>query len=93
VETYSLPLNAIDRFKVSNDFEIETMRNGEARLYAAGAATMGGPFAAVDSFLGLQYAALRSVDAIRKQVPKRVRHLNGLYSVRQWIRWMRGVAP
>ncbi len=93
VSTYKPPLNAIDRLRVSEDFEVEALQNGEARFYAAGAMTMGGPFAPVDSFLGLQFAAVRSVDAIRKQVPKRVRRLNGLYSTRQWLRWARGVAP
>ncbi|MCZ6544882.1 MAG: FHA domain-containing protein [Chloroflexi bacterium] len=93
VSRSGLPLNALQRLSVSNDFEVEAMRHGDARLYAAGAVTLGGPFAAVDSFLGLQYAALRAVDAIRALPSSGVRRLNGLYSVRQWTRWARGVAP
>ena len=92
VSRYGLPLNALQRLSVSNDFEVEAMRHGDARLYAAGAVTLGGPSAAVDSFLGLQYAALRAVDAIRALPSAGVRRLNGLYSIRQWIRWARGVA-
>jgi hypothetical protein len=44
--------------QVTNDFEISGLRNGKGRAYAAGTITSGGPYLAVDSFLGLQYSAL-----------------------------------
>ena len=90
--TYDLPRNPLGRLAVSDDFEVEAMRNGESRLYAAGAATLGGPFAAVDSFLGLQYAALQSVDHMRA-ASSRIKPLRGLRGVWQWQRWARGVTP
>ncbi len=43
------------------------MSNGPGRVYASGVMTLGGPNAAVDSFLGLQYAALRSVEDLAAQ--------------------------
>jgi len=90
--TYDLPRNPIGRLAVSNDFELEAMQNGESRMYAAGAPTMGGPFAAVDSFLGLQYAALRAVRDMRRH-SSRIKPLRGLRSFWQWQRWARRVAP
>ena len=93
METYQLPRNQLGRVQVSNDFEVDGMRHAEARLYAAGAITLGGPFAAVDSFLGLQFAALRAVDSIYSQRPDGLRRLNGLYSLWQWTKWARGVSP
>src|SRR5205085_4525633 len=62
--TYALPRNPLGRLKVANDFELVGMRSGAGRIYAAGVMTLGGPLAGVDTFLGLQYAAMHSVDAL-----------------------------
>jgi hypothetical protein len=93
IDTYELPRNLYGGFDVTNDFEIPGMRHGEARMYASGVTTLGGPFATVDSFLGLQYAGMRAVHAIADDRPPGLRRLNGVYSIRQWLRWARGVAP
>lgn len=90
---YALPMNPKGRLHVGNDFELRELRNGAGRAYASGAMTLGGPHAAVDSFLGLQYAALRSVDALAAAGAPGLRKLNGLRSLWQWLRWARGVAP
>jgi pSer/pThr/pTyr-binding forkhead associated (FHA) protein len=93
IKTYGIPLNKMGKVQVSNDFEITALRHGDARLYAAGAVTLGGPHAAVDSFLGLQYADLRAVTAIQKQSPRKLRRIWGMYSLGQWLSWVRGKAP
>lgn len=93
VEHHGLGRNPKGRLRVENDFELEGMRNGRGRLYAAGAMTLGGPYAAVDSFLGLQYAAMRSVEALRETRAPGLRGLNPLRSTSQWLRWARGAAP
>ena len=90
---YDLPRNTQQRLAVSNNFELETMRNGNGRLYASGIITLGGPYAPVDSFLGLQYAALRSVDHLTRHGAPQLKKLNGFRSFRQWVRWARGVQP
>ena len=90
---YRLKRNPQGRFKVRNDFEIQGMRNQNGRMYAAGVITLGGPYAAVDSFLGLQYAALRAVDSLTATGAPGLRYLDGLRSIRQWLRWARGVQP
>ncbi len=90
---YGLEKNAKGRLKTNENFELEGMRNGPGRVYAAGAMTFGGLFAAVDSFVGLQYTAQLNVkDLIKLGVPG-VRSLNPIRSAKQWLRWARGVKP
>ncbi len=93
IEMYGLPRNPLGRFDVTNDFEIVPMRHREARMYAAGATTLGGPFATVDSFLGLQYAGMRAVNAMVDEGMPELRRLSGLYSLGQWLKWARRGAP
>lgn len=93
LKTYGLPKNPYGRLAVTNDFEIAGMRHGAARMYAAGAITLGNSMAAVDSFLGLQYCAYRTVHHMQRHAPQHIRKLKGFYSFRQWLRWRRGVAP
>jgi pSer/pThr/pTyr-binding forkhead associated (FHA) protein len=93
IQTYGLERNPLGRFHVTNDFELPAMRHGAARAFAAGATTLGGPFATVDSFLGLQYAALRAVNAIADNPIPGQRRLSGLYSFGQWLKWARNAAP
>lgn len=90
---YSLQLNKRKRLHVSNDFMVTGMENGEGKMFASGTLTLGGPYAPVDSFLGLQYAAQRSVDTLTSHNAPGLRYLNGLRSVRQWLRWVQGVTP
>ena len=98
---YQLPLLGNGRFSTSNDFELMEMRSplptaGEGhsgRMYAAGAITLGGPYAAVDSFLGLQYAALRSVDSLVAAGAPRLRGLNDVSSAWQWWKWVTNRSP
>lgn len=93
VGRYALPLNTQGRLDVANTFELTALRNGNGRAYASGVITLGGPYAAVDSFLGLQYAALRSVDALVDANAPGLRRLNGVRSFSQWLRWARGAQP
>ncbi|MGD1873995.1 MAG: FHA domain-containing protein [Mastigocoleus sp.] len=93
VTHYNLPINGQGRLAVGNDFELIEMRNDKGRMYAAGAITFGGPYAAVDSFLGLQYCALRTVDALAKHRAIGVRRLNAASSFGQWIKWVLNQSP
>lgn len=90
---YEVPLNALGRLAVTNDYELTAMRHGESRMYAAGALTLGGPMAAVDSFLGLQFTAMRAVDAMQDVGLRGLKRLNGLRSASQWWKWVRKAAP
>jgi pSer/pThr/pTyr-binding forkhead associated (FHA) protein len=90
---YGLERNPLGRLQVNDDFEVPGMRHGLAQMYASGAITLGGPHAAVDSFLGLQYAAFRAVESMRHANPGVIRKLGGLYSAMQWWRWQRSLAP
>ncbi|MBD2770600.1 FHA domain-containing protein [Iningainema tapete] len=93
VKHYNLPLNHLGRLVVANNFELVEMRNGKGQIYAAGAVTLGGPHAAVDSFLGLQYAALCAVDSLAATRAPGVHHLNFLTSFGQWLKWVLNQAP
>ncbi len=83
--------NPLRRLDVSGSFEISGTRSGDGRMYASGSITLGGPYAPVDSFLGLQYAALQIIDELAAQ--GFIAKLGSFRSVSQWLRWARGVAP
>jgi pSer/pThr/pTyr-binding forkhead associated (FHA) protein len=93
VRHYNLPLNSLGRLSVSNDFELLEMRGLQCRMYAAGVITLGGPYAAVDSFLGLQYAALCAVDSLAATKAPGMHRLNGLSSLSQWLKWVANQSP
>lgn len=93
VRQYQLPLNPLGRLNVTSDFELADLRNGRGRIYVAGAMTLGGPYAAVDSFLGLQFAAFQAVeDLVRNRAPG-LQRLHPLRSVSQWWKWVWNQAP
>jgi hypothetical protein len=82
--------NVLDRLDVERTFEVRGTRSGDGRMYASGAATLGGYFPGVDTFLGLQLAAREITDDISGlgMVPR----LGSARSLRQWWRCVRGVA-
>lgn len=83
--------NVLGRLDVDRTFELRGCRNPPGRLYAAGASTLGGYLAGVDTFLGLQIAALEICDDLARQG---FCHYIGLRrSLPQWLRWMKGVSP
>ncbi|AFY33969.1 FHA domain-containing protein [Calothrix sp. PCC 7507] len=93
VKHYRLPLNHLGRLVVANNFELVEMRSGKGQVYAAGAITLGGPYAAVDSFLGLQYAALVAVDGLAAAHAPGLHRLNVLSSFGQWWKWVLNQSP
>lgn len=90
---YDLELNLERRFHVENNFEIKQLRNHPSRIYAAGIITLGGPYAPVDTFLGLQYAAHRSIEALAAVKAPGVRYIQGIYSLWQWLKWALNQKP
>ncbi|MEH2290814.1 FHA domain-containing protein [Nostoc sp.] len=93
VKHYNLPVNHLGRLTVANNFELVEMRSAQGQMYAAGAITLGGPYAAVDSFLGLQYAALVAVDGLAAARAPGVQRLNVVSSFRQWLKWVLNQSP
>lgn len=100
VVQYNLTLNGLGRFSVNNDFELLEMRNSpsngegrEGRVYAAGAITLGGPYAPVDSFLGLQYAGLRSIQSLAQAKASGLQKLTVWRSLVQWLKWIFNKSP
>jgi pSer/pThr/pTyr-binding forkhead associated (FHA) protein len=93
VAHYALPLNPLGRLSVNTAFELVEMRSHQGRVYAAGAPAFGGSYAPVDSFLGLQYAALRSVDDLAAARAPHLKKLNPLTSLGQWLKWVAAREP
>jgi pSer/pThr/pTyr-binding forkhead associated (FHA) protein len=93
LHTYHLEKNGKNRLKVTDNFEVAGLRNKTGRVYASGVMTLGGPYAPVDSFIGLQYAAQQSLTDLVASGAPGVRPLPPLRSIRQWLRWARGVQP
>lgn len=79
--------NPMGRLDVERHFEIRNTASGAGRMYAGGSITLGGYYAGVDSFLGLQYAALQIHDDLAKQ--GFCKKIGPLRSASQWWKWAR----
>lgn len=102
IRMYDLPRNKaagdgaelrLAGLSVNTAFEIAGLQNGRGHVWAAGVVTANGPYAAVDSFLGLQYAAIRSVDHLNLLGAPGVSRFGPLRSATQWVKWCLGKAP
>jgi hypothetical protein len=80
--------NVRGRLDVERSFEVRGTANGDGRMYASGSATLGGYYMGVDSFLGLQYAALAINDDLARHGFSR--RIGPLRSTSQWLKWARG---
>ncbi|MFN0090458.1 MAG: hypothetical protein ACKVWR_09375 [Acidimicrobiales bacterium] len=77
--------NPLGRLDVERSFEVRGARSDPGRLYASGSMTLGGYYAGVDSFLGLQYAALAIADDLAAQ--RFCPRIGVSRSIQQWWRW------
>ncbi len=102
IKTYDLPRNKaagdgaelrLAGLSINTAFEVPGLQNGRGHVWAAGVVTANGPYAAVDSFLGLQYAALRSVDQLGILGATGVSRFGPLRSSIQWVKWCLGGTP
>jgi pSer/pThr/pTyr-binding forkhead associated (FHA) protein len=94
VQQYQVALNLRGQFNVGEDFALEQLNNGSAgRVYGSGITTAGNGYAPVDSFLGLQYAALAAVCDLTDRGAPSLKRLTGLQSAAQWWRWMTNKPP
>lgn len=84
-------MNGMGRLDVERTFEVRGTRSEPGRLYAIGAATLGGYLAPVDSFLGLQLANVAVCDDLAAQ--GFCRRIGPLRSISQWIKWARNQQP
>jgi hypothetical protein len=80
--------NPLGRLDVTPDFAVTGSDAPPGRVYASGSITLGGPYAPVDSFLGLQYSALQIVDDLAARgFGERI---GPIRSISHWWKWMRG---
>lgn len=80
-------LNPLGRLDVDCHFEVDGARSGTGRIYASGSITLGGPVGPVDSFFGLNQAALEICDDLARQ--GFCARFGARRSVRAWWRWAR----
>lgn len=83
--------NLLGRLDVEPHFEVRGTRAEPGRLYAVGAATLGGYLAGVDTFLGLQIAALEVCDDLARQ--RFCRFIGVRRSIGQWWKWALDRSP
>jgi len=83
--------NPLGRLDVSREFVVRGTESEPGRLYATGSMTLGGYFCGVDTFLGLQLAAVDVMDDLaRRGFIKRV---GVTRSISQWAKRMRHRQP
>jgi hypothetical protein len=78
--------NPKGRLEVERHFEIKGTQNGDGTLYASGAATLGGYFPGVDTFLGLQVAAQEIADDLARR--RFCKKIGPVRSTLQWFKWL-----
>lgn len=93
VQQYQLPLNSRSQLTVTPEFAIAPLANDRGRVYGAGTITAGGSYGPVDSFLGLQYAALAAVCDLTDGDAPGLKKLTGWRSANQWLRWLLNRSP
>lgn len=83
--------NPLGRLDVERSFEVRGAASGDGVMYASGAATLGGYFPGVDTFLGLQIAAQEITDDLARR--GFCRRIGPVRSTTQWLRWALGRQP
>ena len=83
--------NPLGRLDVERNFQVRGTRSGPGVIYASGAATLGGYFPGVDTFLGLQIAAQEITDDLAQR--GFCRRIGPLRSTTQWLRWAANRRP
>jgi len=84
-------LGPLGRLDVDRQFTVRGTESEPGRVYATGSMTLGGYFCGVDTFLGLQLAAVDIVDDLARQGFGR--RIGVARSVSQWWRRMRWREP
>ncbi|MBO0842673.1 MAG: hypothetical protein J2O46_05775 [Nocardioides sp.] len=81
-------VNELGCLRVGEDFVVAGSEQHSGGIFASGMTARGGPLAPVDSFLGMQSAALSIADTLAARGFGA--RLTPLRSVRQWWKWMGG---
>ena len=80
--------NPLGRLDVERSFELRGAASGEGRIYVTGAASYGGYFPGVDTFLGLDISAQEVIDDIARR--GYCRHMGPVRSTIEWLKWVSG---
>lgn len=80
--------NPLGRLDVEPSFELRGAASGMGRIYVTGAASFGGYFPGVDTFLGLQISAQEVFDDVCGR--GYCRNMGPVRSTVEWLKWARG---
>jgi hypothetical protein len=80
--------NPLGRLDVEPSFELRGAASGMGRVYVTGAASFGGYFPGVDTFLGLQISAQEVIDDVARR--GLCRKMGPIRSTVEWLKWARG---
>jgi len=89
LENCGAATNPMGRLDTSPEFVLTGTENPPGLMHASGSVTLGSYYTPVDSFLGLQYAALQIADDLSRHGFGR--RIGTLRSVKHWWKWMRNV--
>ena len=80
--------NPLGRLDVDPSFGLRGADSGVGRMYVTGAASYGGYFPGVDTFLGLQLSAQDVIDDIARR--RYCDRMGPMRSMTGWLKWMAG---
>jgi len=86
--TYQLPTTPAGSLQVNPNFEVETLSTPIGKVIVSGSGAAGNHYGPVDSFLGHQYAAVKTIESLSMLPWTKIRQLNPVSSVRAWLQWL-----
>jgi len=86
--TYQLPTTPAGSLQVSANFEVEALSTPIGKVIVSGSGAAGNHYGPVDSFLGHQYAAVKTIESLSLLPWTKIRQLNPVGSVRAWLQWL-----
>jgi len=86
--TYQLPTTPAGSLQVNAYFEIETLSSNAGKIIVSGSGAAGNHYGPVDSFLGHQYAAVKTIESLSTLPWTKLRPLNLVRSLRGWLQWI-----
>ena len=88
VKTYKVPLSVSGGIRTDESFRIDGMYSPNGAVFVSGVGASGNYYGPVDSFFGMQYISLKSIDLLASMSWLRIKKLNILRSFNAWLKWV-----
>ncbi len=86
--TYQLPTTPAGSLQVNAYFEVEALCSSVGKIIVSGSGAAGNHYGPVDSFLGHQYAAVKTIESLSTHPWTKIRKLNPARSAYGWLQWV-----